>query len=137
MSRYIGLSYNNETYKYPISIEIVDSRLRVSAVIRNKEGEIVAKISNNFWSVDPNPILVYDRNYNDFALEVVDSDQNPVLQVIVKEQNKILIGGLFHSPHYTILATPEGISINPSTLETTEVDRIFMYPSETNLHKLK
>jgi len=55
----------------------------VSTVIRDKEGQIIAEITNNQWKLKPDKL--WDRNYNDNALEVRNADGDIVLQIVVNK----------------------------------------------------
>lgn len=66
-----------------LTIWIDDDRLRLSTKIRNKTGEMIAELIGNEWKVKPEKL--WDRNYNDSALEVIDETGDVVLQVILKE----------------------------------------------------
>lgn len=57
--------------------------------IRNKEGAVVAAMQE--WVLLVRPGLNYDSNWDATALEVVDPDQHPVLQVMVESGGRVLI----------------------------------------------
>jgi len=132
LSEGIDLSrFINVGYEYPIQIRFKDRKLLISAEIKNEDGVTIAKIKDNHWAVYPDKTIVRDRNYNDYAFEVIDSDLRPVLQVVLKGQNKIYIGGLFYFPRGRMLVTPKGVFINPSSDQIDEyIERIFRYPSD-------
>jgi hypothetical protein len=128
-------AFNLGGVEYPFELKYVDGKLVVSAEIKNTNGDVVAKIVDNQWSVNFNPIVTYDRNYNSYAFEVIDSDRVPILQVVLKPENNIFIGGVFHGENGTIVA-----QLNGTTLYNYEdykyAQTIFRYPSESNLGKL-
>lgn len=107
-------------YEYPVQIRFQERRLLISAEVRNEEGETVAKIVDNHWVVKEDVLIARDRNYNDYAFEVIDSDLMPVLQVAVQGRNVVYIGGLFYFPVGRMLVTPEGLIINPSSEQIDE-----------------
>jgi hypothetical protein len=114
----------------PIKIAISNGKLLVSAEVRDQNGEVVAKIHNNDWSVNNNPVIANDRNYNDYAFEVMDSDRIPVLQVYMASNNTIYVNGLFYLGSERILAAPNIMDFNPSDAEINQyLTPIFMYPS--------
>ena len=124
-------------YDYPFKIEFKDNKLFISAEIKDENLETIAIIEKNQWTVNENDIIARDRNYNDYAFEVIDAKLRPRLQVIVKEQNKIYIGGYFYSVKGTFLAVNGSTYINyPPESIKEYIQRIFEYPSETNLHKM-
>jgi hypothetical protein len=129
LTRYVYLGFD-----YPFQIKFQNGKFLISTVIRNEEGEIIAKIANNSWVVNDNHIIARDRNYNSFAFEVIDSDLNPVIQVIFSPNNKMYLGGLYYVPSGRMLLTPEATILNPSSSQIAEKTQpIFVYPSEKNL----
>jgi hypothetical protein len=114
----------------PVQITISDGKLLVSAEVKNEAGETVAKIHNNEWSVNNNPVIARDRNYNDYAFEVIDSNEVPVLQVYIQSGNLIFVGGLFYYSGGRVLASPNDTILNPTDAEVNEkLTPIFKYPS--------
>jgi hypothetical protein len=63
-----------------ITVRMIDSKIYVSTVIRNSDGEIVAQLRDNEWQL--NRKNYFDRNFNEQALEVVDHSGKAVLQVV-------------------------------------------------------
>jgi len=124
-------------FDYPIQIRFKDKKVFISAEIKNEEGVTIAKIKDNQWVVNEDKMIAYDRNYNDYAFEVINSDLVPVLQVIVQGQNRIYIGGLFYFPKGKMLATPNGIIYNPSSEQIDKyIKPIFRYPSDKYLGQM-
>lgn len=134
LSRYVNLV----GFDYPFHVALKDQRFLVSVDVKNANGETVAKIVDNQWSVNNNNVIAYDRNYNSYAFEAIDSDLVPVIQVVFKPQNRMYLGGFFYSPNWTVLLLPNNTSvINPSLTDLNEsLPRIFKYPSEENLGKM-
>lgn len=107
-----------------------DSKLLVTAEVRNQAGEVVAKIHDNAWTVNDDPMIANDRNYNDYAFEVIDSDRIPVLQVYMASNNTIYVNGLFYLGSERILAAPNTMMFGPSDAEISQyLTPIFKYPS--------
>lgn len=124
-------------YEYPVQIRFEERKLLVSAEIENEEGETVAKITDNHWGVKEDVLIARDRNYNDYAFEVMDSDLIPVLQVAVQGQNTIYMGGVFFFPVGRMLVTPNGLIVNPSSEQINEYAKpIFRYPSDDHLGEM-
>jgi hypothetical protein len=120
---------------YPFELRFKDGKLLVSAEVKNSNGDVVAKIFRNQWSVDYNPIVIYDRNYNSYAFEAIDSDRFPILQVVMTPENRVFVGGIFYGENSTLVAMLNGTTVyNPSYLEYNQT--IFEYPSESKLGKL-
>lgn len=69
-----------ENSKPVISFHKYNDKLYISAIIRNTEGEIVAKLDENEWQL--NLDKYYDRNFNHKALEIIDHFGKVVLQVV-------------------------------------------------------
>lgn len=134
LSRYVDIV----GFDYPFHIALKDQRLLVSVDVKNTNGETVAKIADNQWSVNNNNVIAHDRNYNSYAFEVIDSDLVPVVQVVFKPQNKMYLGGLFYSPDWMVLLLPNDTSvINPSLTDLNEsLPRLFKYPSEEHLGEM-
>ena len=124
-------------FEYPFTIKFKNGKLLVSAEIKDENLETVAIIEDNEWTVNENDIIARDRNYNDYAFEVVDAHLRPRLQIVVKEQNKIYIGGYFHTEEGAILATPTTTYIRFPPEEIEEyIHKIFLYPSDEHLHQM-
>lgn len=124
-------------FDYPFQIRFEKGKLLVSVEVKNERGDIVAKIKDNNWTVSNNPILARDRNYNDYAFEVINSDNVPVIQVIAQGQNEIYLGGLFYDLNgWTLLITPEGMTYNPNASYIEKARRIFQYPSADHLGEM-
>lgn len=134
LSRYVNLV----GFDYPFHITLKDQRFLVSVDIMNTNGETIAKIVDNHWSVNNNPVIAYDRNYNSYAFEVIGSDLVPMIQVVFKPQNRMYLGGFFFSSNWTVLLLPNNTSvINPSLTDLNEsLPRIFKYPSEEHLGEM-
>jgi len=62
-----------------IAIVRESGEVKVSALIRDRNGRIVAELIKNEWRV--NPSRAWDRNYNGDSLEVKDDQGDIVLQV--------------------------------------------------------
>lgn len=130
VTRYIYLGFD-----YPIEVRLDEGKLLVSVEVRDATGQTVAKIKDNMWVVNNNPTIARDRNYNDYAFEVIDSNNIPVLQVYSQEANQIYICGLFQVPNlppnsFGLLMTPETFTNSPTKNQIKEeLKPIFKYPS--------
>jgi hypothetical protein len=126
-----------EGFKYPLQIAFVNNKLFVSALIKNSENHTVAHMVNNQWAVSSDNLVAYDRNYNAYAVEVVDINKIPVLQVNVSGQNEVRIGFSSETQNSWVLVTPKGFYINPSEAEVEGlISAMFVYPSEKHLGEL-
>ena len=134
INRYIAMGGGNISLK----IKFDEGKALISTLIRSDENKTIVKIVDNHWVVNNDPLIAYDRNYNDFAFEVIDSDQIPRLQVLIRENNVIYIGGYFDVPIGKVLAMPHTSIINPSqeSVEKFKEMRLFKYPSEDHLGEI-
>ena len=73
----------------------------------------------------------WDRNSSVNALEVVNSDNVPIFQMIRKNPSNITVNGIFPSPSgLLIIAGPNGLSVYVDKVPPDFVLRpIFKYPS--------
>ncbi len=127
---------NVEGFEYPIQISAISGRVSVSAWINDDKGNMVAHIVDNNWAVNPDNF--FDRNFSNYAVEVVDKNQIPMLQVKIESGNYVYIGGLFFYKSGKILVTPKGFFINPSQdMINGGVETLFVYPSDKHLGQLK
>lgn len=62
-----------------LRISVKDGKMRVSTVIRDESGHLIASIIENEWKTSP--AFSFDRNYSDRALEVIDFKGKVVLQI--------------------------------------------------------
>jgi hypothetical protein len=131
-----------------LTIAKVAGHIEVSTDIRDTSGKLVARINNNEWKLRPS--LLWDRNYTDTALEVMDDTGNVVLQIVVLP-DRIQIQGIWRSEsgRCTEIANdprPEhagGARIFLPPLEQCrsgsliKIEPIFLYPSERHRGQLK
>ena len=64
-------------------IWIEDGQLKVSTLIRDSHGELIAEIIGNEWRLRKDNL--WDRNYDKNALEVRDTEGDVILQIILTE----------------------------------------------------
>jgi hypothetical protein len=75
-------------------------------------------------------VIARDRNYNDYAFEVIDANGIPVLQVYVQSGNLIFVNGLFYIAGVRYLASPSAFMDRPTEQEISgALAPIFKYPS--------
>lgn len=123
---------------YPFQIRLAGKRLSFSVDMKNGDNETIATISDNQWGVKNDNTIAHDRNYNSYALEVIDSHLVPAIQIVFTPENKLYVGGLFYLSNGVILvATNDTTMINPSPSEiNSSLPRIFEYPSEQHLGEM-
>jgi len=125
-----------EGFEYPIQIKAISGKVSVSAWISDDKGNMVAHIVDNNWEVNPGNF--FDRNFSNYAVEVVDKNLVPVLQIEITSGNYVYIGGLFHYKSGQIFVTLKGYFVNPSEEMINEgVETLFVYPSDKHLGQRK
>jgi hypothetical protein len=124
-------------FDYPFQIKLKGRKLLFSVDIKNADNETIATIVDNHWGVNNNKVIAHDRNYNSYALEVIDSHLLPVIQIHFTPENKLYVGGLFYVSNGIMLATNDTTFFNPSSAEiNSSLPRIFKYPSEQHLGEM-
>ncbi len=63
-----------------VSINKVDGKLFISAIIYDDDGNVIAEILNNEWKINPN--FSFDRNYTENLIEVKDNKGDIILQAV-------------------------------------------------------
>jgi len=112
----------------PTVIWLENGKLMISAMIRNEAGKITAKIDANQWTINPN--LLFDRNFDDRAVEVVDAKGNVVLQAMMVEDGVSFAGVFYREDGWRIAIGESAFELKPSGVELeTHFDPIFNYPS--------
>ena len=97
----------------PLTVYIQDGTFYVDASITDGSGHKAIQIERNKLEVNPSG---WDRNFSANAVEVVDSSQRPVFQMIRKRANLIQISGLF-------------ISSKGSVFDARPPKALFKYPA--------
>ncbi len=128
-----------------LNVQIEDGQLKISTIVRNREGIIVAELKNNEWMINENQY--YDRNYTKDALEVIDSSGDVVLQIRLKE-DRVQLQGKFYDKDgngFVIAENPKqngskggiiGFTNEKGGKLTPDIKPIFQYPSELHFGKL-
>jgi hypothetical protein len=124
-----------------LSLRIDDrGRLLTSARVSDSNGNLIAEIRDNEWQHQPRPVI-WDRNYNDHVLEVLDSHGDVALQV-VDLGDYVSIKGVFacSSGQLRVLNTDIngnlGMTIVPKGFPTRGLWKIYpvcKYPGENHL----
>ncbi|MFB3888109.1 MAG: hypothetical protein ACE14S_01345 [Candidatus Bathyarchaeia archaeon] len=94
----IGLLMFENVSDSQFSIHFYNQKMYVNADIRDSENKPIANIVNNTWTtVNPSYALSYwDRNYNGYAFEIVNSKGTPTFAVAMVGPNRIRLNGLFY-----------------------------------------
>lgn len=133
-----------------LTIAKVGNRIEVSTEIRDASGKMVAKIEKNEWQLKPS--LLWDRNYNDTALEIEDDTGNVILQVVLLP-DRVKLQGIWRSesgacteianipspddPGRAIMAIPTLDACRLGNSALIKINPIFVYPSSRHLGELK
>lgn len=79
----------------PVTVWIENGELKVNLTLRDRGGSIVTKIVANEWQVNPN--LIFDKNFDDTAFEIVDVKGDVVLQLVF-DGTSVQFCGKFYLP---------------------------------------
>jgi len=133
LTKLVHIVWNNETISFPVKINFADNKLSVSAIIKDVNNETLVQIADNEWkSLSPNSMLIWDRNYNSYAFEVLDPNKIPALQVLMGEQNTISLGFSLYTRGIPFFFTvTRGTYMYPSSEQLQEIrnSTLFKYPS--------
>jgi hypothetical protein len=110
----------------PVRVYLDDEKLFADCAVYAGPGRPPVEVKKNQFVVRP---ASWDRNFSSKALEIVDSQQNAVFQLIYKTPSHIVVNGIFPFPGGLILADESGMLINPTLPTTFRLNRIFKYPS--------
>lgn len=127
-----------------IIIEIEDNQTKLSTKIRDKNNNIIAEIIKNEWKIKPNNI--WDRNYTNDAIEVIDSSGDVVLQVQLLDDRIRFQGKLYKSDGNRVGFWSKGLHSGGTIIRTDnrhpemahkindfKIKPLFKYPSELHL----
>lgn len=127
-------------FDWPFQIIFSGSKILISANVTNSDNQVVGRITNNTWrSERPDSMAIGDRNYNDYAFEILDINMMPIFNVRVVGSNQIQISGLFHGNNNTALISDNGGGVwaNPSQQQINDLlTPMFKYPSSEYAGKL-
>lgn len=119
-----------------ISLRSENNKLFVSSEIRDNNGNLVAELRDNEWTLNKNAI--FDRNYTDSTLEIRDRNGHVALQV-VDFGDIINVEGIFRCKNgwATILShTDDGgrmSFIPPGKEPEITIQQVCEYPSDQHL----
>jgi len=124
-----------------LTVERIADHIAVSTILRDESGRMVAEIERNEWKVRPS--IVWDRNYNDNSLEVINEAGDVVLQIVVLP-DRIRVQAVWYDKSgnfFEMVKSPDpnrpgGLFVRkPSS--PIKIFPIFMYPSERHLGEMK
>ena len=111
---------------HPVELYIENDQLYADVTIYGGNGFPPIEIKKNQISNKPDD---WDLNSNKNALEIVDKNQVPIYQFFYKNPSHIVMNGIFPFPGGLILASQNGVNINPKLPASFKLKRIFKYPS--------
>jgi hypothetical protein len=138
----LNLSTYDTTYfkKTKFRAWIEDKKLLIDADLKNDEGRLIARIERNEWTIKSNE--VFDKNFDDNAIEILDSYGDIVFQVDLVDRNHILLRGIFYGNDSTFVLLNElngapfisvfSIKDKEEILKKLPFKSLFKFPS--NLH---
>lgn len=111
-----------------------NGELFVSLIIRDKEGRIKTSINGNDWVVFP--ALIMDRNFDPYALEVIDKNGEVILQIQL-ENECIKLGFVMTDSDGTKMQFGDNTlqRAKEGELFRPPLKPIFVYPSKFNFGK--
>ena len=131
----------------PFEIWVESGKVRVNTKVKNKKGDIVAQLNANEWQINPDNI--FDRNYNQNALEVIGPNKEVILQVILDGDIAEVYGEFYASQEIRIRRNidrvlfgkaPDGTGIIVTkpigSRDKSKIPRMFKYPSSKHLGEL-
>ena len=126
---------------YPLVVRLTKEGLLISVEVRSLDKRIVAKLRENEWVINHNNY--FQRNYDKSAIEVIDQDGIPVLQVELINPNSLRLGGVFVSDSNIYIVTDKGYRLIPLSGEQDSLYTVlqnepipkcwFVYPSDKHL----
>ena len=118
----------------PVTVWGEDGRLKLSTVIRNEKGDVVARLDANVLRVVEGQM--YDHNYDKTALEVIDGENRVILQVEF-EDGIAQFRGIFHDKDGGSYALGDNIIEvrPPGVLLETSFKPIFYHPGFRHIGK--
>ncbi|MDP2217316.1 MAG: hypothetical protein Q8J68_08530 [Methanolobus sp.] len=113
-------------FAIPLNVRIDNGYLKVSTIIRDAEGDIIAVINDNNWQVTSRSL---DKNFDQAAFEVIDSKNNVVFQVYTVN-NEAYVNGVFpREDGYFVVANETGCRLGTANPNEIYIQKIFKYPS--------
>ncbi len=122
-----------------LSLKIVDGKLLVTTTVRDEKGALIAELHDNQWTHQVRP-AIYDRNYNDHVLEILDAKGEVALQV-VDFGDAVRVAGIFRCKNGRSWAIgPAGNGLGglmettvPGQTHSYHVPQVCQYPSDEKL----
>ena len=129
--RDVGESNPIKTDEDKIIVWTENGQLKVSAVVRDKDGKVLARIVGNNWDTMPRPAIL-DRNYDRNCLEVEDAYGNVVLQVSMVGSCAQILGIFYDKSENVLVLDDTGFHYNPGSYNA-KINPFFVHPCEGHL----
>jgi len=121
----------------PLKVWIEEDQLKISTMIRGKNGNIIAKLDANEWQVTDDPNLKWDRNFDERGVEIINEKGEVVLQVQFDGESVQFAGIFYREDGWKVALGPSDmdrggvIEIKPPNEKiTVSFEPLFKYPSE-------
>lgn len=116
----------------PIRVWLEDGVLQLHTIIRDRKGNIAAVWLGNEFKINPNSI--FDYNYDDRALEVLDEYGDVILQVQMENDGVLFAGKFYRKDGWRLGIGYNFIELQPPDKELElKFEPIFKYLGKDNL----
>ncbi len=139
-----GANENNPHFSFLYDNSLIisedDGYLKVSLMLRDQTGKILARLIENEWQV-VSPPKIFDRNYTKDTLEIISDTGEVFLQIRVLP-DVVKLNGVFYNaegyglevyPHPKVKGKWRMHILGPDTKRRQEIKPLFQYPSELHL----
>ena len=123
--------------KDPLKVWIEEGQLKISTIIRGRNGNIIAKLDANEWQVTDDPSLKWDRNFDERAVEIINEREEVVLQAQFDGESVQFAGIFYREDGWKVALGPSDIdgggiieTIPPDEKIAASFEPLFKYPSE-------
>jgi hypothetical protein len=120
---------------------MIAGKINVSTEILDKSGMRVAKLDHNEWQIAVPP-AIWDRNFTETALEVMDAGGRVVLQIRILADRIQILGEWWDRDGRGIRIAGNGNEVAVAILSrendspNLKIEPMFRYPSDKHLGEL-
>jgi hypothetical protein len=113
----------------PVRLHMEKDRPFFDAVVCGRTGTPIVKVEDNVVTRLPKG---WDHNRDSSAMEIVDEEGFPVLQIVLKDESHFEVLGRFHAPDGPLYVTKDRTFINPfrEQLAQCKIEPLFKHPFE-------
>jgi hypothetical protein len=109
-----------------LTARILDNKPLIDVDVYAGDGKDSITVRDNEFTKPPN----WDSNSNDAALEIINENQEPVLQIVYESPMQIAINGMFRTAQGKLITvTKEGGATKENPNHKQYLKRLFKYPS--------